>query len=50
MISTCCSDIIPNWNDMRTKFGYNLLSEIARSFLRMKNYGDKKKWKIEKEK
>ena len=23
------SDIPPNWNDIRTKFGYKMLSEIA---------------------
>ena len=28
MISTYSSDIILNWNDMRTKFGYNLLYDI----------------------
>ena len=28
MISTYSSDIIPNWNDMRTNFGYKELSEI----------------------
>jgi len=24
-----CSDISPNWRDMRTKFGYKTLSEIV---------------------
>lgn len=24
------SDISPNWEDIRTKFGYTMLSEIAR--------------------
>lgn len=24
-----CSDILPNWKDIRTKFGYKPLSEIA---------------------
>jgi hypothetical protein len=29
MISTHSSDIMPNWKDMRTKFGYNLLYAIG---------------------
>jgi len=24
-----CSDISPNWKDIRTKFGYKMLCEIA---------------------
>jgi len=31
MISTHSSDIIPNWNDIRSYFGYNMLYEIAGS-------------------
>ena len=30
-ICELCSDISQNWQDIRTKFGYNKLSEIARS-------------------
>ncbi len=26
-----CTDISPNWDDIRAKFGYTTLSEIARS-------------------
>jgi hypothetical protein len=29
MISIYSSDIIPNWNDMRSYFGYNMLDDIA---------------------
>jgi hypothetical protein len=28
MISIYSSDIIPNWNDMRSYFGYNMLGDI----------------------
>ena len=24
-----CSDILPNWNDMRSEFGYRLLGETV---------------------
>jgi len=28
-ICELCSDILPNWKDIRTKFGYTTLYEIA---------------------
>jgi len=40
MISSHGSDIIPNLNDIRTKFGYNVLYEIP-TFLNWKN-GERK--------
>jgi len=41
------SDIPPNWNDIRTKFGYIMLSEIAgdgRKILEMKTEGCHDGW------
>ena len=38
-------DIPPNWNDIRTKFGYTTLGKIASPKIRMKSMNDKIKEK-----
>jgi hypothetical protein len=33
-----CSDISPNWEDIRTKFGYTMLYEIPNPFEKTKSF------------
>lgn len=43
MISSYSSDIILSWNDIRTKFGYNLLSEMIGNTEKEVEYHGKEK-------